>query len=239
MPQQLMPQTTPVTSAQMFEALRSAWVQYFNGDPSKKSLCLLVAHWAFETAWGRGMWNFNIGNAKSREGDDHDYTFFACTENMQIGAAKVLVAHPTAGHAEIQSVRGTVATVKFFPPHPACRFRAFTSLELGAADYIDLLVRRFSDDNQEKDAWHWVSQGDPVAFCHALKLKGYYTGDEVQYTGQVAAVFGSLLSKPFDLPTTAPAEQNSMSDEGLVALQTGFSQSLADQTGGSEPEGNV
>jgi hypothetical protein len=237
MPQELPAQKTLVTAAQMFDALHSAWVGFLRGEPKKESLCLLVAHWAFETGLGHGMWNFNIGNVKSREGDGRDYTFFACTENMDVNTANVLV-EKLGSQAQVQYVRGTVATVKFFPKHPACRFRAFASLDLAATDYIELLTERFSDENQEKDAWHWVVQGDPAAFSHALKLKGYYTGDEATYTRQVVSIFHSLMvQQPFT--ASAPADQPQMDGQGLVALQTGFSQSLADQDGEPEPEGNV
>jgi len=238
MPQELPLQRTQVTAAQMFDALHAAWTHYFNGEPRKENLCVLVAHWAFETGLGKSMWNFNIGNVKSREGDGYDCMFLACTENMSVDMAKSLVAK-LGDKASIQSVRGAVATVKFFPPHPACRFRAFTSLELGAADYLRLLVERFSDVNLEKNAWHWVSQGEPQEFCHALKLKGYYTGDESIYTKQVVAIFHSLMSQqPFSIPEPE-IDPNQMSDGGLVALQTGFAQSLKDQEEPPPPEGEA
>ena len=54
----------------------------------------------------------------------------------------------------------------FHLPHPACRFRVFSSLTLGAVDYLTLLRKRFHL------AWPAVLSGDPVGFVHALKSQG-------------------------------------------------------------------
>jgi len=180
MPDQLPAQRIQVTPEDMFVALGTAWQHYFNSDANASQLCLLLAQWALETGSGAAMWNYNIGNVKSREGDGRDYTYFSCFE-IEKGQK-----------------------VWYHPDDPTCRFRAFKTLALGAADYLDLLVNRFGDNDPEKDAWGAVGKADPVAFCHALKLKGYYTADEGQYTAGVMARFRHFLQSGFDITKIPP-----------------------------------
>lgn len=238
MTQKLDAQKTVVTTQDMLTALGTAWANYFHNPPTKEQICILIAQWALETGWGKFMWNYNIGNAKSVNSDGRDYTFFTCNEILPIATAqKMLAASP--GLVEIRSTTGTTANTYFHPEHPACRFRAFTTLALGAADYLDLLVNRFSDDNQEKNAWHWVTVGDPSAFCHALKLKGYYTADEGQYTNIVLTVYKKLLAdNTLDLsqiPSFTSDEQDHMSGWNSLVTQQGIEKALDDQAN-ADPE---
>ncbi len=177
---------TPVTIQQMFDALVGAHARYFNSLPSVDTVLLLVAHWHFETGGGAGMWNYNVGNFKGTPGDpDRDWCFFRCNE---------LVANKTqnpawANDPRVQVIdKGTTLEVWFSPDHPACCFRAFSSLSLGVYDYLTGIVQRFSDGSRgPTDAWHAAVTGDVTAFCHALKLRGYYTDGEAHYTASVIA----------------------------------------------------
>lgn len=232
MPDRLPPQRTPWTTQELFTALGTAWSHYFNSSATREQLCLLLAHVVFETGWGRGCWNFNLGNAKSVVGDGYDYTFFACTEDMSIAQAKALVDNPHAiGRIEVVSTTAAGrATCRFFPDHPACRFRAFRTLPLGCLDYLTLLVRRFSDANPERDAWRAVLAADPSAFCHALKLKNYYTADEGIYTRQVVGTYQSLLQKNFDMSGIADLdaeEQDQLQNWKTSTTGQGLEEALA------------
>lgn len=198
---------TTVTQEQMLQALGQAWVQLRHEAPTQGQLCLLTAQSAFETGWWKFMHCFNIGNVKSREGDGCDFTYFACWEMYSPSQATSAMM----GQGDLVSIEGNQnaegkVKVWFKPDHPVCRFRAYETLELAATDFLSKLMRRFSDAVPEKDAWGAAVAEDPVAFCHALKLKGYYTGSEEIYTRQVKSIFDLLMKKPFDIATFAVPE---------------------------------
>lgn len=139
----------------------------------RRDVCLLLAQVAFETGLGKSMHRWNLGNAKHVDGDGRDWCSFACTE----------VLHGRE--------------VWFFPPAPACRFRAFRSLDEGAVDYLSMMRRTF------RSAWPALLSGDPVAFVSALKAAHYFTADVGLYTRGVSSIFTSVLARmPEDLETT-------------------------------------
>ncbi len=70
-------------------------------------------------------------------------------------------------------------------------FRAYRTAEEGATDYVRLLNARFPQ------ALEAAKRGDARGFVHALKQRGYFTGDEAAYTRSVASIAG------MPLPTTA------------------------------------
>ncbi|HVJ15040.1 MAG TPA: hypothetical protein VM686_06350, partial [Polyangiaceae bacterium] len=111
-------QLTPVTPAQVLQALGVAWQEQFGSTPHRTSLLVLVSQWALETGRGRAMHCFNLGNVKSN-GKTGDWCFFRCNEVLE----------------------GKV--VWFEPDHEACRFRAFATLQDGALDYLKTLHQRF------------------------------------------------------------------------------------------------
>jgi hypothetical protein len=76
--------------------------------------------------------------------------------------------------------------VWFEPDAAGCCFRAFADLNAGAADYLKTLNSRF------QRSWPAVLSGDPAAFAHLLKLQGYYTANEAQYTHTLVALFGEF-----------------------------------------------
>jgi hypothetical protein len=204
MPERLPNQITTVSAQEMFTALGCAWLEGLSERPTGEQLCLLVAQSAFETGWWKYMHNFNIGNVKSVEGDGRDFTYFRCWELFDASQEFAFKANKTFGHL-VEKDEGYGVDAKnrvkiwFGPDHPACRFRAYKTLELGCVDHLNKLIGRFSDSIPERDAWGAVKNADPVAFAHALKLKGYYTGDEATYTRQVKDIFTMLLKKEFDM----------------------------------------
>lgn len=66
------------------------------------------------------------------------------------------------------------------------RFRAYESADQGAVDYVKLLVRRFPE------AVEAARNGDAGGFVHALKTRGYFTGDEGAYTRSVHRLAGEF-----------------------------------------------
>lgn len=184
---------TPVGTEPLFVALWRAWVNMLEEMPTRDGVLLLVAHWALETGWGKSMHCYNLGNIKSREGDGRDFCFFACGEEVSLAQAEKWVKE-APGLVEIKrryaDGNGSArASVWVKPDHPACRFRAYETLDEGAVDYLLLLRRRFSK------AWPFVLAGDPVGFVHAIKQQGYFTASEATYAASVRTIFSGLRAK--------------------------------------------
>ncbi len=163
MPEELPDVVTPVSKEEMFQALHDAWLKEIGSEPKKESLAILVAQWALETGWGKFMHCYNLGNAKHTDKDGRDWTYYKCNE----------------------IIKGE--TVWFSPKHPACAFRAFRTLQEGAADYFTLIHKRFSR------SWPSVEAGDPSNYSHAIKQQGYYTADETSYTKGVVGCYSMAM----------------------------------------------
>lgn len=174
---------TTASVEQMAEAFYKAYFTYLNDCPKPDSIKIVLSHWALETGWGKSMRCYNVGNAKSREGDGYDYCFFACNEILDSSLARWLQCE-SPETVKITSHRADgKCVVWFYPKHPACRFRAFDCLYAGAYDHLKLLIQRFDK------AWHYIVSPDVAAFSAALKAQRYYTADEVSYTKTLTSVF--------------------------------------------------
>jgi hypothetical protein len=189
---------TPVKSADLFTELCQSWWAIFNTVPSKESILLLMSQWALETGYGKAMWNFNLGNVKGKVGGAYDWCFFACNEILSKSQAeKMQAANPDTAKITKYRTSGD-CIIWFYPEHPACCFRSFLDLGEGVTDHLQLMHKRFNK------AWPAVLSGDPKAYCHALKLQGYYTADESAYTKGVVRLFTdyqkSLSFVAVDLP---------------------------------------
>lgn len=199
---------TPVTPQQFLGALYHAWLELLGSPPPKKeSLLVLMAQSALETGRWKFVHDYNLGNAKSVEGDGHDYCYYACNEILDAGAAAAYEAKSTPdASAKVTEKRSDgLSVIWFYPNHPACRFRAFcvkrddgsldeeASLLAGMTDYLGLLYKKYSI------AWKSVLQGDPVAFCAALKAAHYFTADLNEYMRGVVSLFNEFRTIPFDM----------------------------------------
>lgn len=212
MAERLEARVTPVDRTDVFAALWHAWLQLFDDVPSRKTICLLVAHWAFETGWGKSMWCFNFGNAKAKANGSYDYTYFPCGEVLSVATANRLVAVMPDKAKIVQVVDDDRVEVKFWPDHPTCCFRAFETIEEGAIDYLGMLRSRFSK------SWPVLMHGDPAGFVHSLKAQGYFTADEGPYASAVTSIFNGLLKKmpEIDLPVLSDDQVEKL--KNLVAL---------------------
>src|SRR6185503_3816069 len=119
------------------DALVLAWRELFGETPKLSSVFVLLAQEALETGWWKACHCFNLGNAKSREGDGHDWTFFECGESLSRALAERIVAE-SGGLVTIKRYYdgGKSAEIKIKPKHPYCRFRAFRTLREGMIDYL-------------------------------------------------------------------------------------------------------
>lgn len=178
MAQELAHEKTVVTRQDMANAIFWAWHRYFGDYPSKATVQVLMAQWALETGEGKSMHNFNVGNVKSREGDGYDYTYFSCWERLSKTRAEAMQA-ASPGTVKITKYEPNKAVCKvwFYPKHPACRFRAFKTLEEGLINHLAIL----SNHKSFKKAWPAVRGGDPRRFAELLKQAGYYTATVQSY----------------------------------------------------------
>jgi Putative peptidoglycan binding domain len=203
-------QLTHATPAQMFDALGRAWQGRFGAAAARGSLLVLLAQWALETGRGASMHCWNVGNIKGKPdgSDGHDWTFFACDE----------------------VIGGKV--VWFYPDNPGCCFRAYPTLDDGVVDYLGTVSTRFAS------AWPAVIAGDPAQFAHLLKVAGYYTASEAQYTASVQSLFnefnGTIGAAP--APTAGPAAAPA---GGSLDLYTVQGQQTALNLLGANPQLNV
>lgn len=216
-PRRLPDRLTPVTHLEMGSALIRAWYTFFGSTPRKESVALLLAQWGLETGHGKAMHNFNVGNVKSRVGDGYSWQFFACNEIFSeaqalayVKAAKRRtedltapgVIHPTRQMDAVITSSYTdktgrkVAVVWFYPDNPACRFRAFETLDEGTLDHLQILSKRFAS------AWPFILSGDPVAFVQHLKAQDYFTAAIEPYQKAVVQLYHQFLK--LDLPLEAP-----------------------------------
>lgn len=171
-------------------ALREAWNKLYLAYPSIESLALLWAQWALETGRGKAIHCYNFGNIK--RSSDEDYCMYRCNEILN----------------------GKLYW--FDPPHKQTWFRAYSYCVDGAYDYIKFL----SESSRYKLAWAAIQKGDPYLFGHELKMAGYYTADEVQYTKSIASLTKEFKQKsdqilswaplPDDVPTIPPVRSEFM-----------------------------
>jgi hypothetical protein len=152
-------QQTKATPLETREAILAAWRSLFGTEPSKQTLCVLLAQWALETGRGKACFCWNLGNMKYpgppvQLGECGDWQFYACNEI--IGGK----------------------TVWFYPPNRGCCFQAFGTLTEGCIAYLGLLARRYA----KCGAWDALVAGDPSAYSKALKRGGYYTAAEADWT---------------------------------------------------------
>lgn len=192
-PRELPDVLTRATPAEVGRALVRAWRAIEGREPDTKSIVVLLAQGALETGRWRSMHCWNLGNVKSVAGDGRSWTFFRCNEILN------------------------GKEVWFDPPHPACRFRAFETLDEGAVDYLALLRRRYVS------AWPAVLVGDPVAFVRAIKRAGYFTAAEEPYVRSVASLFAEFST----IDLSAPQEPT-ITDEDRARIEALITRTLLD-----------
>ena len=155
------PARTPRGGEEAASAIASAYQSVTGHAPTAKQLSLLVAQWSLETGGGRSMMNYNFGGIKG--------------------------SSPGGLSAAYTTKEGYGATERTLVD----RFRAYSSPEEGAADYLRTLRARFP---KSFDA---VRAGDAAEFAHTLKREGYYTGSEADYTRAIAQISDRALTRGF------------------------------------------
>lgn len=135
-------------------------------------LACLLAQSALETGRFRvGCYNFNWGNIKS----------------SQAYADKPGNYHHFIRLNEVLNGK----TEWFDPTHPQTRMRGYLTGDAGAAEKIRFLgtASNPARGNRYQRAWDALESDDPAAFAHELKVAGYYTANEAQYTRGVVSLY--------------------------------------------------
>lgn len=194
MTEQQVPAVKTVVGPQhLYAVLRAAWRTQVQTEPRRTSLLVLLAQWSLETGGGGACIAWNLGNIKHVPGDGHDYALFRTWEILR------------GQRVELDQT-----------------FRAYATLEEGAADYLATIRGRFGY------AWPAVENGDVEDFAHKLKLRGYYTAPERDYAAGLRARYTALDAQIED--DTAPK----LADV-LGAARAGHAFGLADD-GGDPPD---
>lgn len=157
---------TVCTPEELCRSIITAWKKLFNNSiPSKKSVCIIMAQHQIETG-GNQCWNWNIANCK----------YVAANGNVDYCALNGVWEMVNGKRVELQ------------PTDPGSWFRSFPTLDDGAVFYLE-----FISGSRYESAWKAVQAGDPAQFSHLLKVHGYYTADETQYTAGLVAHFNVFM----------------------------------------------
>lgn len=164
---------TPMSLGGIRHSLAVAYRRSTGETIPNKTLDILAAHVAHETARGDRMFNFNFGGIKG--------------------------AGPSGLSARYQTTEVFDGQTKKLVDG----FRAYSSADEGAADYLKLLRERFPGALREAKA------GDVSQFAASLKQSGYFTADLAAYTralegnlhAGVGGLRGLLASAPIHRPT--------------------------------------
>ena len=108
-------QRTQMSTADASSELRQAWTRATGEVPDDKTVALLTAQWAHETAHGASMYNYNFGGIKGKS--------------------------PSGLSVEQGTKEGWGHNERHIVDH----FRAYESAQAGADDYVKLLTHRFPE----------------------------------------------------------------------------------------------
>lgn len=226
---ELQDKMTPVTNKELIEALWYGWLHLFGTPPKKEAIWILMSQWALETGWGKSMHNYNLGNAKSRDGDGFDYSYFTCGEIVPTKYGEQLQsASPQTVKIKAYRQNGT-CIIYFYPKHPGCRFRAFSNLQEGTIDHIGLVYKRFNK------SWPALLTGNPDLYAIALKSQGYYTADVhtpqgTGYADVLIKIYHTVSEIEFDYDSLSPLTEEARQQLSNMVLLT-IQQSVNDYLG--------
>lgn len=177
--------------------------------PPKEAVAVLYAQYMMETG-GLNCYGWNIGNVKHVTGDGYDYQCLhgvwegvSQAEADQLVASGQAVVDPNLGH---QSSCSPKVSVVFNPPHPATRFRVYSSLADAMRSHFILMSK-----GRYASCWPFVIAGDVNGFAQAIHDHGYMTASAQAYAHGMAAPFAHFMaSKEYDkaLAMATPQDQN-------------------------------
>jgi len=187
---------TRLSPIQAIAALRSAYETGEGVTPSPECLSLHTAQSALEADRWKALHNFCFTNGKSSATYQGFFQCYRCNEKID-GVWKYFIPEG--------ELVGDFATALKGPPlpvpdgHPQTRFRAFTHVEAGALDHMQLVKRKWPE------AWTAARGGNVDAFVHGLKQRGFFTAaDLVPYLRAVSSLAREFLPLTRSALATVP-----------------------------------
>ncbi len=177
--------------------------------PSARAMAAAFAQLCLESGNGLKARDFDFHNEKLSTAWEGKYQQYSCTEIFD--ARMTALAHARGPCADHQWKNGPLRLVSLAPPHPWSSFVAFDSAEEGAARYIEFL----SCSDRYRNAWHALYAGDAKAFAHELRVAGYYTADEDQYTAGLMSIANRSLAL---CDATLADEPHNLSDAEVASI---------------------
>jgi hypothetical protein len=187
---------TPVSQADLRSAIGRAYTKVTGKSASAATLDTLTAQASLETGRGGSMYNYNFGGIKGHSAS---------------GDTADYVTHEVLGGQDVKIKQG---------------FRAYSSLDEGAEDYVKVLQKRFSG------ALDAAGSGNVDSFAHALKQEGYYTASETSYASALRSLSGQTGTSPAsNVGTTSPTAPGDLgSVNGLSMAMASANASLPTAT---------
>ncbi len=195
-----------MSTAAASTALRGAWARVTGENADEKTVALLTAQWAHETAHGASMYNYNFGGIKGT------------------GPSGLSVEQRTKegwGRHEHQIID---------------HFRAYETAESGAEDYVELLTQRFPEavkaarDGDAEGFVHGLKQrgyftGDEHAYQRSVSsLSNEFLSTSSQSLPTTEASRSHAISNVNTRSVSASHEQPSASVPSQPARSLGYAQ---------------
>lgn len=193
MAQELPATPTPVSVTNVADALCDAWLERFGSAVERYQLAVILAQSALETGFWKSCVCYNLGGVKGTPGGYADWCIFETTERLAADKARAIVGL-TPGAQLKTFVPDADGMLIIELPQP---FRAFTSLQDGAAFYLGELYAGFSS------AWPQVLAGDVEAFVEKLAQLHYFTASPALYVSGVLARYGVIVAPWLGFPNVA------------------------------------
>lgn len=200
---------TPLSFGEASSSLAAALRSNLGKAPSRQALALACAKSALETGRWKSIWNFNFGNVKAGDKYVGNYCCFELNEVLHEDGKDVVVWFSPRGRLDGKGGKVVAEPFEDPPGHPQTRMRAHANQFDGAFAYADFVA-----GGRYAAAWQRLLVGDAVGYVHALKLAGYFTAPEADYTKGVVSLQKEFLAK---LAGIAP-EQEVGDDEICSAL---------------------
>lgn len=181
---------TPVPPEQVFAALGAAW-QLVTGSPAdRKTIHILHAQSAIETAHWKKTMNHNLGGIK-RHGNC-DWTYYTTAEDYATEAEarrRLASSKPGAEISWVGPVNGGLFRILYAGKQSTNCFASWDDLDSGAIGYVQLLTSRYPK------AVEAAKQGDPVGYVRELKAGKYFTADVKTYSATLTSIVRSYSKK--------------------------------------------
>jgi hypothetical protein len=234
---------TPMTPNELVAAMAVGYEGALRTTPSVVCLALLVAQACLETANGKKIHCWNLGNVKASPTWEGAYTLYECDERFPIDTAQAYLFKPAprsdgsgrpSAWLKSRNADGTW-TVGFAPDHAQCRFRAFESAEEGCAEFVDFLA----SNERYRRAWTAAYRGRGPDFVLELGRAKYFTADVATYTKAVVSIAARVrpaCEKALGLPGLDLTDADREHVASLVALTLAADVRDDDQDDDLEPE---